>query len=161
VAVLAVAAALLGGCSSMSDDTKEAVQNVLTLEMGAVSDARACRGMGPFRDYAVAPEEMLGLVEGALLTKTPAVFVNQDAREVVAKERCEGLAASDAYGDDWLSAVVVTVHPVAEDPLRSRVEFHAVQKGTFKKGRIDWAREMPVLLDAAAARRTRGLRPIR
>jgi hypothetical protein len=145
----------------MSDDTKEAVHNVLTLETGAVSDARTCRGQGPFRDYDVPPEEMLDLAEGALLSKTPAVFVNRDAREVVAKEREGGLAASDAYAKTWLSAVVVTVHPDASRPGRSRVEVHAVKKGVFKGGCVDWEREVPGLLDAAVARRARGLQPIR
>ena len=157
----AVAASLLlAGCAGMSDDTKEAVRNVLTLETGAVSDARQRRGFGPFRDYEVPPDEMLDVVHGALLAKTPAVFVNRDAREVVAKEREPAKAASDAYAEPWLSAVVVTVHPLAGRPGRSSVEVHAVRKGVFKGGCIDWEAEVPRLLDAAVARRARGLAPI-
>jgi hypothetical protein len=158
---LLAAALLVSACSGMSDDTKEAVENVVTLQTGAVSDLRKCRGMGPFRDYEVPPEEMLYVIEGVLLGKTPAVWVNLDALEVVAKERVGGLAASDEYDEDWLSAVSVMVHPVVGHPGRSRVEVHSVQKGKFKKGWIAWEREIPPLLDAAVAGHARGLRPIK
>jgi hypothetical protein len=153
-------ALLAGGCGSLSEDEREAVRNVLTLEMGAVNDARACRGQGPFRDYPVPPDQMLELAYGALGTKTVAVFKNLDAREVIAKERPPELAHEDSYAPRWVSAVVVTVHPVAGDPGRSRVEAHAVSKGVFTRGRIDWEREVPALLDAAVARWRSGLRTI-
>jgi hypothetical protein len=160
-AVLAAAVAAVAGCSGMSDDTREAVRNVLTLETGAVADARCRRGTGPFRDYAVPPDEMLALAEGVLLTRTSAVVVNLDAREAVGKERPPELAGDDSYTARWVSAVVVTVHPVAGFPDRSRVEVHAADKGVFTRGRIDWEREVPPLLDAAVARRATGVRPLR
>jgi hypothetical protein len=155
-----VATALLGACGSLSEDEREAVENVLRLEFGAVNNARALRGSGPFRDYPVPPEDMLLLAEGALLTKTPGVFVNRDAREVIAKERIGDLAAEDRYEPRWVSAVIVTVHPVPLEPARSRVEVHSVQKGVFTRGSIAWERDVPPLLDAAVARWQRGLRPI-
>jgi hypothetical protein len=161
-AVALVTLALAAGCAGgVSDDTREAIENVLTLETGAVNDARALRGQGPFRDYAVPPDEMLELAEGVLRTKVVAVRTNFDAREVIAKERRGELAHEDAYTGRWVSAVVVTVHPVAGLPNRSRVEVHAVSKGVFTHGRIDWEREVPPLLDAAVRRRESGLRPIR
>jgi hypothetical protein len=157
---LAAASALAVGCGSVSDDTREAIRNVLTLEMGAVADARALRGTGPFRDYEVPPDEMLDIAEGVLLTKTPAVAKNLDAREAIGKERPPELAGEDAYAARWVSAVVVTVHPVAGQPGRSRVEVHGVHKGVFTRGRIPWEGEVPALLDAAVARRASGVRPL-
>jgi hypothetical protein len=153
-------ASLLAACGSLSEDEREVVDNMLSLEFGAVADARACRGSGPFLDYPVPPADMLLLAEGALLTKVAAVRVNRDAREVIGKEREGALAADDAYKPRWVSAVIVTVHPVPLQPNRSRVEVHSVQKGVFTRGSIAWERDVPPLLDAAVARWQRGLRPL-
>ena len=141
------------GSSTGGDAVGEIAKNVLTLEMGTVQEARTRRGTGPFRDYAVPPREMLTIVEKVLLSKVVAVFPNRRTGEVIAKERSGKDAADDWYSPTWDSAVVVIVHPVAQDPGRSRVEVHAVAKGVFHGGKIDWEREVPPLLDAAVARK--------
>ena len=153
-AAVALAAAA-SGCGSMSPDTKETITNVLTLQHGAVSNVRELRGRGPFRDYAVPPAEMLDLVTRVLKERVPAVFANPRALEVVAKERRGKGADDDWYSPAWVSAVVVIVHPVDEDPSRSRVEVHATQRGPFHRGRIAWERDVPPALDAAVAARGR------
>ena len=141
--------------SSTGDSVKEVATNVLTLQSGAVEQLREKRGTGPFRDYAVPPSEMLDLVTDVLKSKVVAVFPNPHAGEVVAKERKGKDAYDDWYAPAWVSAVVVIVHPVADDPKRSRVEIHATNRGPFHRGRIAWEAEVPPLLDRAVADRGR------
>jgi hypothetical protein len=157
-AAVAVAALLLTGCSSgggggggAGGATGDAVRNVLTLRFGAVSNAKALRGTGPFREYGVPPDRMLEVVEGVLLERTPAVWTNRRRGEVTAKEQTRGDPGDPSYADDWSSAVVVTVHPVAGDASRSRVEVHGVRRGVFERGSVDWEREVPPRLDAAVS----------
>ncbi len=157
-ALLALAPCAGSACSSSGGSTTgnavgEAAKSVLLLEMGTVQEVRSRRGTGPFRDYDVPPRRMLSIVEKVLLSKVVAVFPNRRTGEVIAKERSGKDAADDWYSPAWDSAVVVIVHPVAEDPGRSRVEVHAVAKGVFHGGKIDWEREVPSLLDAAVARK--------
>ena len=152
---LATVAAAAAGCGSMSPDTKETIENVLTLQQGTVTNVRELRGRGPFREYAVPPAEMLDLATRVLKARVPAVFPNPRALEVVAKERIGKDAAVDDYQPAWVSAVVVIVHPVAEDPGRSRVEVHATQRGPFNRGHIAWEHDVPAALDAMVAARGR------
>jgi hypothetical protein len=142
---------LSGGCGSMDPETKEVVENVLTLQQGAVSNLRDLRGRGPFRDYCVAPEVMLDLATKVLKERVVAVFPNPRALEVVAKERCAKDAADDTYAPAFVSAVVVIIHPVDGEPDRSRVEVHATQRSPFIHGHIAWEKDVPAALDAAVA----------
>jgi hypothetical protein len=153
--LLGAAAALLAGCGSAgkAKEVKEVAVNVLTLQWGDVGELRERRGSGPFRDYDVPPSEALAAAEAALRSKVVAVFPNPRALEVVAKERKPELADETDYAPPWVSAVVVIVHPVADDPGRSRVEVHATQRGTFHFGVIDWEREIPPLIDRLVAER--------
>jgi hypothetical protein len=151
----ALASLAAAGCGSMSPDTKETIENVLTLQQGAVSNVREMRGRGPFREYAVPPAEMLDLATRVLKARVPAVFPNPRALEVVAKERIGKDAAGEWYSDPWVSAVVVIVHPVDVDPNRSRVEVHATQRGPFNRGHIAWEHDVPAALDALVAARGR------
>ncbi|MGW8320291.1 MAG: hypothetical protein ACWGSD_01930, partial [Thermodesulfobacteriota bacterium] len=41
------------------------------------------------------------------------------------------------------SAMVAMVHPVPGEPQASRLEIHAMNKGPFHRGVIDWERSMP------------------
>ena len=158
-AFASLAAAATAGCGSMSPDTKETIENVLTLQQGAVSNVRDLRGRGPFREYAVPPAEMLDLATRVLKARVPAVFPNARALEVVAKERIGKDVARDDYSPAWVSAVVVIVHPVDGDPGRSRVEVHATQRGPFNRGHIAWEHDVPAALDALVAARTHPLPP--
>jgi hypothetical protein len=164
--VVAVAlAVLLAACGSTSEDSsssndkskqvKEIATNVLTLQSGTVSDLRARRGRGPFLEFDVPPDEMVSIAEKAMKTKVVAVFPNRRAREVVAKERGPEAQWDDRYAPSWLSAAVVIVHPIADDPNRSRVEIHATDRGPFHRGRIAWEKELPPLLAELAAQRAK------
>lgn len=161
----AVAGTALAGtvaCSASSrKNVKEVAETVLTLQSGTVSELKARRDTGPFRDYAVPPAEMMGLVEGVLRSKVVAVFPEPLQQVVVAKEREGKEALDDSYAPAFRTAVVVFVHAVPGDATRSRVEVHACQRGPFHRGSIDWEAELPALLDAAVARRQAPLRPLR
>jgi hypothetical protein len=154
-AALCALAAVTTACGSMDPDTKETIENVLTLQQGAVSNVRELRGRGPFRDYPVAPAQMLDLATKVLKARVPAVFPNVRALEVVAKERIGKTANDEWYTGAWVSAVVVIVHPVDGEPDRSRVEIHATQRGPFHHGHIAWEKDLPAALDAAVAARGR------
>lgn len=159
VGALAVVGA---GCSASSLKTVgEVAGTVLTLQSGTVTDLKARRDTGPYRDYDVPPAEMMALVEGVLRTKVVAVFPEPLQQVVVAKERAGKEELDDGYAAPFRTAVVVFVHPVAGDPMRCRVEVHAGQRGPFHRGRIDWERDVPPLLDEAVARRRAPLRPLR
>lgn len=158
-----LAAVLAASCSGTTEkegkEVKEIATNVLTLQSGDLTTLRARRGEGPFREYAVPPAEMVGVAEKALRTKVAAVFPNARAGEVVAKERTPDAAWDDRYAQPWRSAVVVIVHAVPEDPGRSRVEVHAMQRGPFHKGSIGWESDVPPLLDRFAAERAGAAAP--
>jgi hypothetical protein len=156
---LAVAAA---ACSASSrKNVKDVAETVLTLQTGTVTELKARRDTGPFRDYAVPPGEMLTLVEGVLRSKVVAVFVEPRQQVVVAKEREGKEALDDSYAPAFRSAVVVFVHAVPGDAGRCRVEVHACHRGPFRRGTVDWEREVPALLDDAVAKRRAPLRPLR
>jgi len=152
-----VAALALALAACKADDTvKQTVKDVLSLKTGTVSDLKSRRGLGPFREYPVPPAEMLDLVAEAISTKVVAVFPDPRAGEVVAKERVGKDRYDDWYAPDWVSAVAVYVHPVIGAPDRSKVEIHWTNRGRFHRGSIDWANELPPLLDAAVAKRGTG-----
>jgi hypothetical protein len=168
--VLGVAVAV-GACSSgdsggksgeSGNATKDAIRNVLTLRFGAVSNARALRGTGPFREYALSPDGLFDVAVEALGARTKALWPNRRRAEIVVKEQTEGDPADPYYSDDWSSAAVVTVHPVEGNPARSRMEVHAVARGVFTRGHVAWESEVPAWVDAAVASGRRdAIRPIR
>lgn len=160
VGVLAVAAAA-GACSASSrDNVKKVAETVLTLQTGTVSELKDRRGTGPFRAYDVPPAEMLDLAAGVLRSRLLAVFPEPLQGVVIAKERSGKDALDDSYAPAFDAAVAVFVHPVDGSPGRSRVEVHCIQRGPFRRGRVDWARELPPLLDAAARTGTAPVRPL-
>lgn len=160
--VLVVASALAGCGSSTGKLAAESAATVFTFQSGTMSELKERWGSGPFREYDVPPAEMVALAGAVLRTKVVAVFEEPGRGEVIAKERAGKDAADDFYAPAFRSAVAVWVHPVPDAPGRCRVEVHAVQRGPFHRGSIDWERELPPLLDAAAARRgTTPIRPLR
>jgi hypothetical protein len=159
-ALPALAALLLAACQGgVSEDTKKAVENVVTLRTNVVSELHDLYGTGPFRDYAVPPAEMLDLTTAVLKTFVPAVFENERTLSVTAKERSGKDAWVDDYSPEWDSAVIVFVHPVIGKPDACRVEIHSTNRGVFTKGRIAWEQVLPGRLDEAVA--NRGRTPIR
>ncbi len=161
VFVGALAAGVVGCSASSAKTLGEVAGTVFTLQSGTVSDLKALRDTGPYRDYDVPPAEMMTLVEGVLRSKVVAVFPEPMQQVVVAKERHGKEALDDGYAAPFRTAVVVFVHPVVGAPARCRVEVHACQRGPFHRGRIDWEREVPPLVDEAVARRRAPLRPLR
>lgn len=154
-ALLGVALAL-GGCAS--EQARLAVRDVLTLRTGTVSELRDRRGRGPLREHAVPPEAMLELAAQACrgmvgLRGRPVTTVEVSRRygEVTAKEQGLDGRRDPAYGDEWVSAVVITVHPVPGDPARSRVEWHACRRSMLMGCGVDWAGLLDARLDAAVA----------
>jgi hypothetical protein len=162
LALAAGTALLAGGCSSDPDDNVSKVaKDVLALKSGTVTEIKGQRGAGPFREYAVPQDVLFDVVVEVLYGKVPAVFPNRRAYEVVAKERTGKDRYDDWYAPDWVSAVVVYVHPVMGDEARSKLEIHATNRGPFHKGSIAWQSELPGLLDAAVLRRGPGrIRPL-
>jgi hypothetical protein len=158
----ALAAVALGACASDPDDeVTKVAKEVLSLKSGTVSELKAQRGAGPFREYPLAQDDLYDLVVEVLEAKVAAVFPNRKAFEVVAKERTGKDKHDDWYAPDWRSAVVVYVHPVPGDDARSKLEIHATNRGPFHRGAIAWQRELPALIDAAVARRGPGrIRPL-
>lgn len=160
-AACGLVAATVACSASSRKNVKDVAETVLTLQTGTVSELKARRDTGPFRDYAVPPAEMMTLVEGVLRSKVVAVFPEPLQQVVVAKEREGKEALDDSYAPAFESAVVVFVHAVEGDAGRSRVEVHACHRGPFRRGSIDWEREVPPLLDQAVAARRAPLRPLR
>jgi hypothetical protein len=148
-------------CSSegSSKTIKEVAETVFTLQRGTMTDLKESFGTGPFRDYAVPPAEMIDLVAAVLKTKVAAVCVEPRFGQVIAKERAGKDIDKDEYSPAFRTAVIVFVHPVPDSPGRCRVEIHAIGRGPFHRGFIDWEHEVPPLLDAAVAHR--GTTPIR
>jgi len=152
-----LAAVALGSCATeFDDDTKEAIENVVTLQQGTISELKAKRGQGPFRTYDVSPVRLLAAVETAArrmkgLGGLPvtAVFVSERRMEVVAKERAPEDQWDDSYSAPWRSAMVATVHPIPGAPERARLEIHDGHRGPFHQGRIEWRRDLPRLVREA------------
>lgn len=134
---------LLGGC--VSERTAEAVRDVVTLRTGTISELRDRRGRGPFQEHEVPPADMLEVVARACramvgLRGRPVTTVEVSRRhgEVTAKEQGLDGRRDPAYGDEWVSAVVVVVHPVVGQPGRSRVEWHATRRSVLMVRGVDW-----------------------
>lgn len=161
---MAALALLVAGCagdSTTSTAVKDAVKDVLAGKTGTVTALKNLRGTGPFREYAVPPDDMVRVVGEAMGKKVVAVFENPRAREVVGKERKASQSHDDWYAPDWLSAVIVFVHPVDGDDGRSRIEIHSTNRGKAWRGTIAWEAELPALIDEAVARRGEGrIRPL-
>ncbi|MDJ0972896.1 MAG: hypothetical protein QNJ98_00375 [Planctomycetota bacterium] len=169
LALLVLAA--LGGCSNIDEDVRETAVNVLTLQSGTISELKDLRNTGPFTTYDLPPDELLSVVEDAARKArgegdhpVRAIFVSERRGEVVAKERGAEDAADDGYEKPFRSAMVATVHPILGEPTKSRLEIHAMQRGPFHKGRVQWERDMPGWIDAVIAERANPpprIRPIR
>jgi hypothetical protein len=158
-ALLGVVLGVAGCAEGPSENTKKAVENVVTLRFGTVSDLHELVGTGPFLDLPLAPARMLPLVTAILRTKVPAVFENERTMTVIAKERRGPDAWVDDYSPEWVSAVLVAIFPVEGRPDACRVEIHATNRGAFAKGSIAWERDLPPLFEEAA--RHPDKRPIR
>ena len=158
---------LLGGCGETGTATqaREIAENVLTLQTGTTSELRDRRGTGPFREYEVAPDEMVEVLEGAMKRaggrgEPPwvKVYASKHYREVVAKEFEKHSAT---YKDTFRTAAIAIVHPVAGDASRSRVEMHHTRRGPFHGGSVRWQAGLPGWIDAELAERAAGkLKPI-
>ncbi len=169
----ALLASALAGCSGagLSDNVKDTVANVVTLQRGTISELKDLRGTGPFQTYDLAPSELLLVVRdaaafarGAGDVPVSAIFVSERRGEVVAKERAGEDALSDAYGPDFRTAMVATVHAVRGEPGKSRLEIHAMRRGPFHAGVVAWERDMPVWIDQARRARSEPeprIKPIR
>ena len=152
---------LLGvGCSNVDESVRETAETVLTFQSGTISELRDRRGSGPYTTYPYPPDEMLLIVEAAARKArnaagepVQAVFVYEDAREVVAKERPGTEGRDTAYEEPWRTAMYAAVLPVRGDSGSSRVEIHAMQRGPFHKGVVQWQRDMPRWIDEVIADR--------
>ena len=151
---------LLGGCSGLDDNVKDSAETVLTLRSGTMSDLRQRVGQGPFRTYEIPPDEMLEILEEAVGEARGrgdrpirAVFVSENRRQVVAKEREGEHRDDDGYSKPFVTAMVATVYPIRERPEASRVEIHAIRSGPFHGGRVRWERDMPTWIDRAIQKR--------
>ena len=152
--ILLVLACGLPACSGVDDSVTEAAETVLTLQSGTISELRNKRGTGPFETYPFPPDEMLTILEAAARKArndvgepVQAVFVYEDAREVIAKERAGKDGRDTAYDEPFRTAMYAGVFPVRGDTKASRVEIHAVQRGPFHKGVVQWQRDMPRWID--------------
>jgi hypothetical protein len=128
---------------------------VLTLRNGTMSELKARRGQGPFRIYQVPPVEMLGVVAtacgkavGQRGRPVTVVEISQRYMEVSAKEQAHDAPKDASYGDDWISAVLVIVHPDAAQPDLSRVEWHTTARSPLIGCSVDWERVLPGLIEA-------------
>ena len=111
IQVAGVAFVLLLGCSGADESVREAAETVLTLQSGTVNELRNKRGSGPFTTYDVPPDEMLEVLDRAARKArndvgepVQAVFVYENAREVVAKERSGDAAGAKAAWQAYLDA---------------------------------------------------------
>ena len=151
---------LLAACSGVDDSVVESAETVLTLQSGTINELRQKRGTGPYKTYPYPPDEMLTILETAarkarndIGEPVQAVFVYELAREVVAKERSGKDGRDTAYEDPWRTAMYAAVLPARGDPKSSRVEIHAMQRGPFHKGVVQWQRDMPGWIDEVIAER--------
>ncbi len=171
LACLLLVCPLLWACGQIDEDVQETAVNVLTLQSGTISELKDLRGTGPFRDYALPPEELLTVVEEAARkargegdTPVRAIFVSERSGEVVAKERAGDDADYEGYDKPFRSAMVATVHPILGEGERSKLEIHAMHRGPFRRGHVQWERDMPRWIDevlAARANPQSRIRPIK
>lgn len=159
--------ALTAACSGVDESVRESAETVLTLQSGTISELRGRRGRGPFTTYPYPPDEMLVIVEAAARKArngagepVQAVFVYEDAREVVAKERPGTDGRDTAYDEPWRTAMYAAVLPVRGDRGSARVEIHAMQRGPFHKGVVQWQRDMPRWIDEVIAEREAPVMPL-
>ncbi len=154
--VLATCVSLVAvcGCSGISDNTREIIANVKSLRFGSMTQLRERRDTGPFRTYAVAPRAMLDILERAARKArgeggkpVKAVFVSERKLEVVAKEREPEFSEQTGYSDQFVSAMLAVVHPVASDPNQCRVEIHEIRGGPLHRGVVNWEADMPRWID--------------
>lgn len=157
LALLGLLAPLVWACSG---PVGESAETVLTLQSGTMSELRACRGRGPFLHYDVPPREMMEVIgdaarkaRGAGGKPVRAVFVNPHRNEVIAKERTAEEASDTGYPAPFRSAMLASVYPVANNPNASRVEIHAIERGPFHSGRVNWTRDMPCWINEVLAER--------
>ena len=167
VPIALLVALLLAACSGMDESVRESAETVLTLQSGTMNELRARRGSGPYTTYPYPPDEMLAILEAAARKArndvgepVQAVFVYEDAREVVAKERSGKDGRDTAYDDPWRTAMYAAVLPVRGDPGSARVEIHAMQRGPFHKGVVQWQRDMPRWIDEVLAERDAPVQPL-
>lgn len=145
----ALAACATGGGGVEAETLQETAVGVLTFQGGTISELKERRNRGPFRRYDLAPDALVEVVaEAARKARGPdgrpirTVWVRRRAREVVAKEPAPD-AKGDGYQQPWRSAMVAMVHEIPGEPEASRLEIHAMDKGPFHRGRIDWEGAMP------------------
>lgn len=158
-AILALALGLPGCASELAAD---AARDVLTLRQGTMSGLKRLRGTGPFREFAVPPAEMLEVAAAACrkakgLRGRPVTVVEVSPRygEVTAKEQPADAPEDASYGDEWVSAVLIIVHPVPTRPGVSKVEWHHARRSPLMGCGVDWARSLPGWIDEALAERSR------
>lgn len=152
---------LLGATGGCADPlAEEAVTNVLTLQSGTMSELRARRGTGPFREYGLAPDVMAEVLGEALRKARgvggeplAAIWVKPHRGEVYAKERTPAMAADDSYDGPLLGGVIVFVHPVRGRSGASRIEVHEMQRGPFHRGAVRWRRDLPGWIEEALSER--------
>lgn len=158
---LFAAVAAISGCASDSSGSsdpsstealaKDALVNLVTLQTGTITEIDQRRGTGPFKTYPLSVPKMMEVVTAVLKTQVPAVFPCPNARKVIAKERKGKDALSDEYDPPFASAVGVYLEPIEPGQTSCRVEIHAIRRGPFHQGHIDWERILPPLLDQAVA----------
>jgi hypothetical protein len=76
------------------------------------------------------------------------VFVSKRYGEVIAKESEKPEAG---YGAPFRSAAIAIVHPSPRGFAWCRVEWHAIQRGPFHRGSVDWMRNLPGWIESARA----------
>jgi len=155
----------------LSKDVKETIVSVVTLQGGTMSELRNRRGTGPFTTFDRSPDEMVEILERAArkargLGNEPvrAIFVSENLRSVIAKERMAEEAESDSYEPVFRSAMIAYVHVVPGRSDQCRVEIHAIQRGAFHQGSVSWERDMPRWIKEAMAddeKRPADITPIR
>ena len=163
--LVAVGALAACGDTGTAKQALEIAENVVTFQTGTTSELRDRRGTGPFREYDVPPDEMLEVLEAAMRRaagdrEAPWVKVYPSKRygEVVAKEFAE---RKSSYKDPFRTAAIAIVHPIRDEPARSRVEMHHVRRGPFHGGSVRWQAGLPGWIDAElAARAARQVKPI-
>lgn len=160
--VLALALGSSASGCRLSETERDSVRDVLTLRRGTISDLRALRLTGPFTRYEVPPGEMLLVVADAAgkardsRGRPARRRVSPRYGEVVAKESAPEAPPDPSYDDEWSTAAVITVHPVANEPEASRVEFHAARRSVLMGGLTDWNRSLPGWIDEVLRARTEG-----
>lgn len=157
-----LAGALAGAGCRVSPVVGEAARDVLTLRSGTITGLKALRGSGPFTRYEVAPEAMLDVLAAACrkardLGGRPvtSVTISRHYGEVTAKEHAPDAPADPGYSEEWRTAVVATVHPLAGEPGACRVEVHAARRSPLMGGANLWERDLPGWIDEVLRERGR------